>query len=167
MGVAHEVDLILQEIDKNQAKQQYDRGMVGFTQDLGSIKKVKESKYLTVQGLWALRLFQLFAGAPVNQSKQQDFFISFEQFVVHICKQHRYTFANQTSYYLFVESICKSDVRQLDKVLFEIFDLHALKVVSQEDLTQMLMCLPLTAIIVDFGKSKLSQKSQFKIMRSP
>lgn len=31
----------------------------------------------------------------------------------------------------------------------------------------MLMCLPLTAIVVDFGKSKLSQKSQFKIMRSP
>lgn len=51
MGVTHEVDLILEEINKNKARSQYDKGMVGFTQDLGSVKKVKETRYLTVQGL--------------------------------------------------------------------------------------------------------------------
>lgn len=31
---------------------QYDKGLIGFTQDLsGSIKKAKETRYLTVQGL--------------------------------------------------------------------------------------------------------------------
>ena len=51
MGVTHEVDLILQEIDKSKAKAQYDKGMVGFSQDLGAVKKAKEQRYLTVQGL--------------------------------------------------------------------------------------------------------------------
>lgn len=52
MGITHEVDLILDQIDKKEkAKKQYDKGMVGFTQDLGSIKKAKEARYLTVQGL--------------------------------------------------------------------------------------------------------------------
>lgn len=60
---------------------------------------------------------------------------------------------------IFVESICKSDLRALDRVLFEIFDLHASKTVTFKDLTQMIMNLPLDAIIVDFGKSKTSQKS--------
>lgn len=51
MGITHEVDLILQEIERTKAKRNYDKGMIGFTQDLGNIKKAKELRYLTVAGL--------------------------------------------------------------------------------------------------------------------
>ncbi len=51
MGVSHEVDLLLDKIEKQTAQKQYDKGMVGFTQDVGSVKKQKDLKYLTIQGL--------------------------------------------------------------------------------------------------------------------
>ena len=55
----------------------------------------------------------------------------------------------------------------MDKVLFEFFDLHAGKTVTQKDLTQMLMNLPLDGMIVDFGTSRTSKQAQYKIMKSP
>lgn len=51
MGITHEVDLILEEIERTKAQRNYDKGMIGFTQDLGNIKKAKETRYLTVAGL--------------------------------------------------------------------------------------------------------------------
>ena len=51
MGVTSEVDYILQELDKSkseQAQSRFDKNQIGFTQDLGSIKKAKEQRYLTV-----------------------------------------------------------------------------------------------------------------------
>ncbi len=51
MGISHEVDLLLDKMEKQTAKNQYDKGMIGFTQDVGAVKKQKDLKYLTVQGL--------------------------------------------------------------------------------------------------------------------
>ena len=51
MGVTSEVGYILQELDKSkseQAQSRFDKNQIGFTQDLGSIKKAKEQRYLTV-----------------------------------------------------------------------------------------------------------------------
>jgi|LauGreDrversion4_2_1035121.scaffolds.fasta_scaffold178094_1 hypothetical protein len=48
MGISHEVDLLLDKMEKQTAKNQYDKGMIGFSQDVGSVKKQKDQKYLTV-----------------------------------------------------------------------------------------------------------------------
>jgi hypothetical protein len=39
MGVSHEVDLLLEKMDRLTAQNQYDKGMLGFTQDVGAVKK--------------------------------------------------------------------------------------------------------------------------------
>lgn len=51
MGITHEVDLLLDKMDKVTAQNQYNKGLIGFTQDLGQVKKQKDAKFLTVQGL--------------------------------------------------------------------------------------------------------------------
>lgn len=48
MGVTHEVHLLLDQMDQNAARTQYDKGLIGFSQDQGSIKKAKEARFLTV-----------------------------------------------------------------------------------------------------------------------
>ena len=55
MGVANEVDLLLSEI-KNESKievaqKKYSKELMKFSQDTGTIKKEKETKFLTIQGL--------------------------------------------------------------------------------------------------------------------
>lgn len=55
---------------------------------------------------------------------------------------------------LILENICRGDLKSLDKTIFEFFDLTASKSVSQNDLTQMILNLPLEAIIVNFGEAK-------------
>jgi hypothetical protein len=39
MGITHEVDLLLDKMEKATAQNQYNKGLVGFTQDLGEVKK--------------------------------------------------------------------------------------------------------------------------------
>ena len=51
MGVRNEIDLILGEQEKEEAKQKYDRDLIKFSQDIGVVKKEKEQKFLTIQGL--------------------------------------------------------------------------------------------------------------------
>ena len=51
MGVRNEIDLILGEQDKEEAKQKYDRDLIKFSQDIGAVKKEKEQKFLTINGL--------------------------------------------------------------------------------------------------------------------
>ena len=51
MGVRNEIDLILGEQEKEEAKLKYDRDLLRFNQDVGVVKKEKESKFLTIQGL--------------------------------------------------------------------------------------------------------------------
>jgi hypothetical protein len=51
MGVTHEIDLILGELEKGQAQQKFDRDLVKFSQDIEVVKKAKEQKFLTIQGL--------------------------------------------------------------------------------------------------------------------
>ena len=55
MGVASEVDLLLSEI-KNESKievaqKKYGKELMMFSQDTGVVKKEKETKFLTIQGL--------------------------------------------------------------------------------------------------------------------
>jgi hypothetical protein len=45
------VDLVLDVMSKSKDRKLPDENMIGFTQDKGEIKKAKEAKYLTVQGL--------------------------------------------------------------------------------------------------------------------
>ena len=51
MGVRNEVDLILGEQQREEAKQKFDRDLIKFSQDIGVVKKEKEQKFLTIQGL--------------------------------------------------------------------------------------------------------------------
>ena len=51
MGVISEVDLLLGELEKDMAKQKYDKELMKFSQDVGVVKKEKEMKFLTIQGL--------------------------------------------------------------------------------------------------------------------
>ena len=51
MGVTHEIDLILGELEKGQAKSKFDKELIKFSQDVEVVKKAKEQKFLTIQGL--------------------------------------------------------------------------------------------------------------------
>ena len=55
MGVTNEVDLLLGEINNESkmeaAQQKYGKELMKFSQDTGTIKKEKETKFLTIQGL--------------------------------------------------------------------------------------------------------------------
>lgn len=42
MGVKNEVDLLLDDMDKQKARNKYDTGLVKFSQDAGTVKKEKE-----------------------------------------------------------------------------------------------------------------------------
>ena len=55
MGVTNEVDLLLGEINNESkmetAQQKYGKELMKFSQDTGVVKKEKETKFLTIQGL--------------------------------------------------------------------------------------------------------------------
>ena len=59
MGVRNEIDLILGEQEmvrgqlreKQEAQSKYDKDLMRFSQDIGVVKKEKEQKFLTIQGL--------------------------------------------------------------------------------------------------------------------
>jgi len=51
MGVRNEVDLLLQESERATAQNKYDKELLKFSQDIGVVKKAKEQKFLTIQGL--------------------------------------------------------------------------------------------------------------------
>ena len=51
MGIRNEIDLILGEQEKEEAKKKFDKDLVKFSQDIGVVKKEKEQKFLTIQGL--------------------------------------------------------------------------------------------------------------------
>ena len=52
MGVKNEVDLILDTVQKAEAKTKYAKELIGYSKDAGqTVKQEKERKYLTVQGL--------------------------------------------------------------------------------------------------------------------
>lgn len=53
MGVQNELDLLMGETLEKQdmAKTKKDKGLIDYTQDLGEVKKEKQEKYLTIQGL--------------------------------------------------------------------------------------------------------------------
>ena len=42
MGVKNEIDLLLDDMDKNKARVKYDKDLVKFSQDAGIVKKEKE-----------------------------------------------------------------------------------------------------------------------------
>ena len=42
MGVKNEIDLLLDDMDKNKARSKYDKDLVKFSQDAGIVKKEKE-----------------------------------------------------------------------------------------------------------------------------
>lgn len=48
MGVANEIDLILGEQEKEEAKAKFDRDLIKFSQDIGVVKKEKEQRFLTI-----------------------------------------------------------------------------------------------------------------------
>ena len=48
MGVRNEVDLILDDIERDKASKKFDRELVKFSQDIGVIKKEKEQRFLTI-----------------------------------------------------------------------------------------------------------------------
>ena len=49
--IKNEVDLILNDIEKAEAQKKFDRDLIKFSQDIGVVKKEKEQKYLTIDGL--------------------------------------------------------------------------------------------------------------------
>lgn len=51
MGVMNEVDLILGEHEREEARLKYDKDLIKFSQDIGVVKKDKEQKFLTIKGL--------------------------------------------------------------------------------------------------------------------
>ena len=53
MGVTSEVDLLLNETIERQemAMTKKSKGLIDYTQTLGEVKKEKQEKYLTIQGL--------------------------------------------------------------------------------------------------------------------
>ena len=52
MGVAKEVDLIIDNMQRAEANLKYKKELIGYTNKEGpAVKKEKETKYLTVQGL--------------------------------------------------------------------------------------------------------------------
>ncbi len=53
MGVTNELDLLLSEPKDRQdmAKTKKNKGLIDYTQSLGEVKKQKQEKYLTIQGL--------------------------------------------------------------------------------------------------------------------
>ena len=51
MGITNEIDLILGEHEKKNAQNKFDKELVKFSQDIGVVKKEKETKFLTVKGL--------------------------------------------------------------------------------------------------------------------
>ena len=48
MGVMNEVDLLLGEMEREEARQKYDKELMKFSQDAGVVKKEKEIKFLTI-----------------------------------------------------------------------------------------------------------------------
>jgi len=42
--------------------------------------------FINIEGLWALRLFQLFCGTQSNKIQQDKVYITFEQFIVRMRK---------------------------------------------------------------------------------
>ncbi len=48
MGIRNEIDLILGEQEKEEAKKKFDKDLVKFSQDIGVVKKEKEQKFLTI-----------------------------------------------------------------------------------------------------------------------
>lgn len=52
MGVKSEVDLILDSVKRAEARGKYSKNLVGFSSEKGTaVKRAKEPKFLTVQGL--------------------------------------------------------------------------------------------------------------------
>ena len=51
MGITNEIDLILGEQEKKDAQHKFDKELVKFSQDIGVVKKEKETKFLTIKGL--------------------------------------------------------------------------------------------------------------------
>ena len=51
MGVTNEVDLLLGEMERETARQKYENELIKFSSDVGVVKKDKETRYLTIQGL--------------------------------------------------------------------------------------------------------------------
>ena len=53
MGVTNEIDLLLgeQQTAQEEAAQKYNRDLIRFSQDVGTVKKEKEQRFLTIQGL--------------------------------------------------------------------------------------------------------------------
>ena len=51
MGVRNEVDLLLGEAEREEAKRKYENDLLKFSQDVGVVKKEKETKFLTINGL--------------------------------------------------------------------------------------------------------------------
>ena len=51
MGVTNEIDLILGENQKAEAKNKFDKELIKFSQDIGVVKREKDQRFLTIQGL--------------------------------------------------------------------------------------------------------------------
>jgi len=63
--------------------------------------------------------------------------------------------------------ITRGQGKHLDELIFDLFDLTATSRVSISDLSNMLLNLPLEAIIVDFNGISKVDKNRFKILRAP
>lgn len=67
-----------------------------------------------------------------------------------------------------IDLMCRGGVKTLDSVLFDIFDLSAEKSISVEDLTTMLLNLPIEAVILDQTGLPLKPSSYpFIIVQAP
>jgi hypothetical protein len=51
MGINNPIDLLLGEEGEDQARTKYDRNLVGYTQDKAEIKRDREARFLTIEGL--------------------------------------------------------------------------------------------------------------------
>lgn len=63
--------------------------------------------------------------------------------------------------------ITRGPGKLLDDLIFDLFDLTASAKVSIQDLSNMLLNLPLDAIIVDFNGINKTDKQRYKILKAP
>ena len=71
MAVRNEVDLILDDIQKAQANKKFDKELIKFSQDVGAIKKEKEQKFLTIEGLLNHQYFMSINVADISVVLEQ------------------------------------------------------------------------------------------------
>ena len=104
-----------------------------------SLCKYQQHQITFVQGLWASRLHKQFQG---NLKMETTKGVTFESFMIVQCKLKSLAEISVEEYF------CQSQ-EKLDSMIFNIFDLSGNGLISDQELSQMLLTLPEEAIITD------------------